>query len=246
MMRDEMTSAPPEFDRRAARYDTHAAMQKEAAAWLAEWLPASIDGPALELGAGTGIFTRHLLDRGAQLIATDFAPKMVETGTEKSGQARWVVADAATPPDGDAYRWIFACSLVQWLPDPAAAFRRWHELADPSAHLVAGWFVAGTMENFFRSSPTPSPCVWRNPEQWKALLDDAGWRVTRIETCTFVRRHADTRGFLREIHNLGAFVPRRLGAGKLRGILRSHDTAYRKGGTLETPFVFMRAEATRK
>lgn len=246
MMRGEMTSALPEFDRRAARYDTHAAMQKEAAAWLAEWLPVRIDGPALELGAGTGIFTRHLLERDTQLIATDIAPRMVETGSANSGGARWVVADASTPPAGHNYHWIFTCSLVQWLPDPAAAFRRWHDLADPSARLVAGWFVTGTMEEFFRTCPTSSPCAWRSPEEWRALLHEAGWRIGRMETRTFARRHADTKSFLREIHNLGAFVPRRVGPGKLRGILSSHDRMHRRDGVLETPFVFMRVEATRR
>lgn len=246
MMRGEVSSIQPVFDRRAERYDTHAAVQSEAAAWLAEWLPGHVDGPAIELGAGTGIFTRYLLDRGAQLIATDFAPRMVETGAEKFGRARWVVANAATPPGDDSYQWIFTCSLVQWLADPAAAFQRWHELSAPSARLVAGWFIAGTMEDFFRSCPTPSPCVWRDSEEWKALLHDAGWSIGRSDTRTFVRRHPDTKSFLREIHNLGAFVPQRLSPAKLRNALCVHDREHRKGGVLETPFVFMRVEATRK
>lgn len=245
MMYGEMTSAPPEFDRHAAHYDTHAALQMETAAWLAEWLPGHIDGPALELGAGTGIFTRCLIDRGAQLIATDAAPRMVAAGAEKSGRARWVVADAKSPPDDTAYRWVFSCNLVQWLADPATAFRRWHDLATPSARLVAGWFVDGTMQTFFRSCPSLLPFAWRDADEWKAVLENAGWHVERHDTHSFVRRHPDTRGLLREIHNLGAFVPRRINPGKLRSVLRNHDRAHCKNGVLETPFVFMRVEASR-
>jgi hypothetical protein len=54
------TTFPHEFDRRAAQYEQHAPVQREAAAWLAEWLPEKIESPALEVGAGTGLFTRHL------------------------------------------------------------------------------------------------------------------------------------------------------------------------------------------
>ena len=54
------TSFPHNFDRRASVYEEHAPVQREAAAWLAEWLPETIGGPVLEVGAGTGLFTRHL------------------------------------------------------------------------------------------------------------------------------------------------------------------------------------------
>ena len=52
-----------DFDRRAAVYEDHAPVQREAAAWLAEWLPEKIEDPALEAGAGTGLFTRYLVGR---------------------------------------------------------------------------------------------------------------------------------------------------------------------------------------
>lgn len=240
-----MTSDRPAFDRRSALYDTHAVVQKEAAAWLAEWLPARIEGPALELGAGTGVFTRHLVPRSSQLVATDASPRMVRAGSNALKTASWVVADASSPPNSAAYRWIFSCSLLQWLPDPRGALRRWHELADSSASLIAGWFVSGTMEPFFRSSPLASPCVWRGDEEWQDLLQSAGWRVMRADTRKFVRRHPDTKSLLREIHNLGAFVPRRTSPGLLRTAMRAHDRMRESTGELQTPFVFMRVEAQR-
>ncbi|MBU3666125.1 MAG: methyltransferase domain-containing protein [Chthoniobacterales bacterium] len=240
-----MTHDRPEFDRRAPLYNAHAVVQQEAAAWLAVWLPALIDGPALELGAGTGVFTRHLAARTSQLVATDASPRMVQAGSGALPKARWLVADAMSPPNGAAYRWIFSCSLVQWLPDPCATFRRWHDFADNSARLIAGWFIGGTMEPFFRSSPLPSPCAWRSAAEWQDLLRGAGWRVMRSEVRTFIRRHPDTKSLLREIHNLGAFVPRGTTPGRLRDAMRNHDLT-RRGGDLETPFVFMRVEAQRE
>ncbi len=50
------------FNRAAPVYERHAVVQEAMAGWLAEWLPPEI-GTALEIGAGTGLFTRQLVGR---------------------------------------------------------------------------------------------------------------------------------------------------------------------------------------
>lgn len=240
-----MSAQRHDFDRRADSYDANARVQKAAAAWLAEWLPARIAGPALELGSGTGIFTRLLAARAENIVATDIAPRMVNAGVNALPHARWSVSDASCPPTGDAFSWVFSCSLAQWLPDPALAFRRWHEVAAPGARLLAGWFVQGTMEKFFASWPDAAAFPWRNEAEWIALLAGAGWSLERSETKTFLAVHRSSAAMLREIHNLGAVFPRRFGPGQLRMVLRAFDRSHLREGQLETPFVFLRVEARR-
>ena len=198
-----MTNAPAhDFDRRASQYEDHAPVQREAAAWLAEWLPENIEGPALELGSGTGLFTRYLVGRTRTLIASDAAPRMVAAGIAALPAAEWSVADAAKPPGPRGYRWIFSCSLVQWLPHPLEAFRSWHGVAAPGARLVSGWFVRGTLGEFFATCPEASPFPWRDADEWSQMLALAGWQTERSEVRTFRRHFADSAAMLREIHNL--------------------------------------------
>ena len=241
-----MTPAiPHEFDRRAAQYERHAPVQREAAEWLAEWLPEELDGPALELGAGTGLFTKHLARRTPQLVATDVAPNMVQAGKESLPEVEWTIADASAPPGDRNYRWILSCSLVQWLPDPAAAFRAWHQAAAAGARLVSGWFAHGTMTEFFDLCPEASPFVWRDADEWRDLLTAAGWSVQRHETRLFVRRYEDSAAMLRQVHSAGAIVPRRLGAGRLRRTLREYDRNHRGEEGVAATFKFLRVEAVR-
>ena len=241
-----MTNAPAhDFDRRALQYEDHAPVQREAAAWLAEWLPDKIEGPALELGAGTGLFTRHLVGRARTLIASDAAPRMVAAGITALPDAEWSVADAATPPAARGYNWIFSCSLVQWLPDPLEAFRAWHRASAPGARLVSGWFVRGTLGEFFVTCPEASPFPWRDAAEWGRLLGQAGWQTARSEVRTFHRHHADSGAMLREIHNAGAVIPRRIGAGKLREALRRYDRDHRGENGVRSTFEFLRVEAVR-
>lgn len=239
-------AAPHQFDRRAAQYEKHAPVQREAAAWLAEWLPEHIDPPALELGAGTGLFTRHLVARAAgELVVTDAAPRMVQAGANTLVGADWRIADAAAPPATQPYRWIFSCSLVQWLADPAEVFRSWHRVAAPQARLISGWFVRGTLAELFDACPEARPFIWRDADEWIGLLEEAGWKTSRRETRSFLRRHTDSAAMLREIHNAGAVVPRRLGSGTLRRALRNYDRDHRDDAGVRSTFEFLRLEAVK-
>lgn len=235
----------PDFDRRAAQYENHAPVQREAAAWLAEWLPAKLEGATLELGAGTGLFTRHLVANTDQLLVSDIAPRMVQAGRQAVPQAAWALADAATPPDDRGYHWLVSSSLVQWLPDPLAAFRAWHRACAPGARLLAGWFVRGTLREFLAVCPDASPFRWRDAGEWLEILGEAGWNPVRHEHRTFTRRHPDAAAMLREIHNAGAVIPRRFGFGRLRQALRHYDQRHRTGNGVASSFEFLRLEALR-
>lgn len=236
----------PDFDRRAPHYEKHAPVQREAAAWLAEWLPPTLQGPVLELGAGTGLFTRHLAGSTDELVASDIAPQMVRAGLLAVPDAKWSVADAASPPPGDSdYHWILSCSLVQWLPDPDATLRAWHRAAAPSGRLLGGWFVRGTLREFLATCPEASPLAWRDAREWLDVLRQSGWNPLRHEQRSFTRRHSSAAAMLREIHNVGAVVPRRFGIAQLRRALRRHDEIHRHENGVDSSFEFLRVEAVR-
>jgi malonyl-CoA O-methyltransferase len=241
-----VASLSADFDRRAPDYHRRAKVQSRTASWLAQWLPPRAEGTALELGAGTGLFTRHLVGVCDRLVATDASPRMVEAGIAECPEQSWTVAEACQPPAGDTYHWIFTCSLAQWLPDPALAFQRWRDVSAPQARMIAGWFIAGTMIDWLALCPSAAPFRWREASEWIALLGDSGWEVQRSEVKTFLVQHASAAAMLRELHDVGAVVPRRFGTGRLRSALRAWDAKYRGTEGLSTPFVFLRVEALRR
>lgn len=239
-----MTSAAaPGFDNRAKTYDDHASVQRAAADWLAEWLPARMDEPVLEFGAGTGLLTRHLAGRAVDITATDISPRMVEAGSSAVTAARWLVADADKPPSGRQYRTLASSSMLQWIPDPVRTFRRWHAISAPGATLLAACFIRGTLEQFYELCPDASPFRWRDAHEWLDVLNESGWRVRRHETKTFHLRHASAAQMLRAIHNVGAIVPGRFGPARLRKTLCAHDRTHGGPSGIATPFVCLRVEA---
>src|SRR6476620_11570663 len=68
------------FGARAKSYERHAGLQRAVADRLARLLPERKQPNVLELGCGTGLFSRHLLARypEGRFLFTDLAPSMVE------------------------------------------------------------------------------------------------------------------------------------------------------------------------
>ena len=99
------------------------------------------------------------------------------------------------------------------------------------------------MDEFFSACPEAAPFVWREADEWKDLLAQSGWVVRRDESKSFVRHHADSVAMLREVHNAGAVIPRRIGTGKLRAALRRYDRDHRGDAGVRSTFNFLRVEA---
>ena len=84
------------FNRKALEYHEKADIQKIAADWCSEWIESDCSGlHGLELGAGTGLFTKHLALRGYEsLRATDQAERMIDQGRKRLPMVAWDELDA--------------------------------------------------------------------------------------------------------------------------------------------------------
>jgi SAM-dependent methyltransferase len=82
------------------------------------------DGVVLELGCGSGLLTRHLLDAGHRVIATDASPAMLELAAEHVPDAediRPIVVPDDPLPAADAI--VSVGHALSYLPDEAAIDR---------------------------------------------------------------------------------------------------------------------------
>jgi SAM-dependent methyltransferase len=89
------------------------------------------DGLVLERGCGSGLLTRHLLDAGHQVIATDASPAMLELAREEAAEAeeirQLVLPDDPIPP-ADAI--VSVGHVLSYLPDAPAIDRALVAAAD--------------------------------------------------------------------------------------------------------------------
>ena len=235
-------SVTASFDRAAARYLAHAAVQKEMASWLAEWLPAKRTGRALEVGAGPGTFTGHLIPWDGPLTASDLSPAMCAVGRRRLPSVRWEVM-AAEEPQGGPWDWIFSSSVLQWTPEPGRVFSAWRSRLAPGGRLLCGLFVAGSLPEWRALAGEGAPLAWRTAGEWRSQLEKAGFRVAREQTWSRAFTHPSARVFLRSVHGVGAAPDRVFSAGRLRRLLSDYERLHRVPGGIAATWNFHRFEA---
>lgn len=120
------------FNRLADAYRYRPGYPDEVAARVMTLLGTKETGPIVDLGAGTGLWTRALVDRGAHVIAVEPARRMLQSLMDPSGadtrQITPVHASAEDTglPEGSAAAVTLADAL-HWM-DPELAGREAHRL----------------------------------------------------------------------------------------------------------------------
>ena len=129
------------FDEQAKGYD------QASARWpwsmIREWearnlmqLLGSVGGKSvLELGSGTGFYTRRLLELGAKHVwAVDISPRMLEMLPRENVTP--LLGDAATVDPGRKFDLLFSAGMLEFAPDPPAVLKNEARLANKGAKLV--------------------------------------------------------------------------------------------------------------
>ena len=236
------TLANLSFSRAAPHYRQFAHVQTAMADWLAEWAPASRNGAALEIGAGTGLFTQRLLPWSGRYLATDLSPQMCEEGRHLLPAIEWSNMAAEDPLAGP-WDWIFSASMLQWADDPAAVLGSWRRVLRPGGKILAGFFVDGSLSELRQLTRGWAPLTWHSRTRWDEIVTGAGLHLIRSECVERVFRHETAVELLRSLHRAGASPIRRFTHGQLRRIIKQYETEFRMGNHVRSTWKFYRLEA---
>lgn len=133
----------------------------------------------LDVAAGNGNFALQAARCGAEVVASDLTPRMVELGRERSaaeGRAiEWVEADAEALPFPDSSFDVVASVFgAQFAPRPELAAREMFRVARPGGLVAVAAYgegflsrYAGLLVGFSRPAPVdlPSPFAWGDAEE---------------------------------------------------------------------------------
>lgn len=94
----------------------------------------------LDAGCGSGIYSEWLLEHGAEVVALDASPKMVEHATRRTqGRATIRVADLGAPLDfleSGAFDLVVCPLVMEYIRDWRATFAEFHRVLRPGGVLV--------------------------------------------------------------------------------------------------------------
>jgi malonyl-CoA O-methyltransferase len=224
------------FDARASEYERYAGLQRAVAERLATLLPDFQKPRVLEVGCGTGLFSRHLLARyeNGTFLFSDLAPAMLDECRRNLGDASSGVSFETALPEGPrtyaTFDLIALSMSLHWFPDPEATLASLRRRLAPGGKIV---YATLGPESF---------------TEWRAVLAKQGLRsglVSLPEIPGVVeeeRLTPDTSalGFLRRMKSVGGITPREayrpLTAGALRRAIRTADARF--GGKITWHIVY--------
>lgn len=227
------------FGARAQSYELHAGLQRAVADKLARYLPP-LDSPrVLELGCGTGLFSRHLVRRYPEgsFVLTDAAPAMIaecRRNLAPSGTPHisFEVMDAGEAGGHAELDLIVSSMTLHWLAAPVASLERLRQFLAPDGLLL--YATLGT-DSF---------------AEWRAVLAREGLPSGLADISPLpgvveeerLAPDADTLSFLRRMKAVGGLTPKEgyepLSPGALRRAI--HTTDAKHGGRITWHIVYGR------
>ncbi|MGY1921352.1 malonyl-ACP O-methyltransferase BioC [Pseudomonas tolaasii] len=200
------------FSRAAASYDSVAELQRAVGHELLARLPAAIDPQRwLDLGCGTGFFSRVLAERlpASQGVALDIAEGMLNHARPLGGAEHFIAGDAERLPlQGESCGLIFSSLAVQWCANFDAVLSEAYRVLQPGGVFAFASLCVGTLDELRESWRAADGLVhvnrFRTFEAYQQLCANSGLRVRSLERQPHVLHYPDVRSLTHELKALGA------------------------------------------
>ncbi|WP_252271756.1 malonyl-ACP O-methyltransferase BioC [Pseudomonas subflava] len=199
------------FSRAAASYDGVAELQRQVGGELLAELPSLAPTYWLDLGSGTGHFTRALDERypWAEGMALDLAEGMLHHARPLGGARHFVAGDAEHLPLRDGgFDLIFSSLAVQWCADFAAVLAEARRVLRPGGVLAFSSLCVGSLQELRDSWQAVDGFVhvnrFRRFEDYQALCAASGLGVLTLARRARTLHFPDLRALSRSLKDLGA------------------------------------------
>jgi malonyl-CoA O-methyltransferase len=249
----DLAAARASFDRAAASYDEHAALQSEVGQRLLERLEYLRQEPTevLDLGCGTGIAS-HALKRAyprALVVGLDWSTGMLGRlqGRSRAGEPpRAVCADMQILPLAPrAFDLVFSNLALQWSPDMPAGLAEVRRVLRPGGMFVFTTFGPDTLGELRSSWAQVDrfPHVHEFPDMHDIgdMMVAAGFREPVMDMEMFTLEYRDVQSLMRDLkaigaHNVAAARNAGLtGKGRLKKLVTAYEP-FRRNGRLPASY----------
>ena len=217
------------FSKHVKTYDRYAQIQKSMAERLASLLPDPHPKKTLEIGCGTGIFTRHLLARtNTKLILNDIAPAMIDH----------LKNHLDLPPNvelilGNAERIRFpkvqlitSNAVFQWFQNPEKAIQDLSQCLAKNGTVVFSTFGPRTLQDFRETAKIGGPTYLVPGRKWKTILSKTGFKLIEFHSEMRQIFFPSTRNLMKNLQQIGAAPLRLMNPGQLRKLMKTYDKKF--------------------
>ncbi|MBW3694636.1 malonyl-[acyl-carrier protein] O-methyltransferase BioC [Vibrio sp. T187] len=143
------------FGKAAHSYDKHAQFQRDVGHQLLDKLPQDLSGySVLDLGCGTGYFSKQLALRGAIVTCADLSVGMLQQAKICCGELvkDYQVADAEQLPfESNTFDFVFTSLALQWCEDLSYPLREMKRVTKMGGKLAFSTLLDGSLRELEKS-----------------------------------------------------------------------------------------------
>lgn len=226
------------FSRAATSYDAVAELQRHVGTQLLARLPVSLQLHRwLDLGSGTGYFTRALGERYGQGmgLAVDIAEGMLRHARPQGGAAHFIAGDAeALPLQTASVDLLFSSLALQWCADFPRVLSEAQRVLRPGGVLAFSSLCVGTLQELRDSWQAVDGFVhvnrFRRFEDYQQCCAASGMQVLSLQRQAQTLHFPDLRSLTTSLKDLGAhnLNPGRPGGLTGRARIRALVEAYER------------------
>jgi len=204
------------FSRAAESYDQAAWYQRRVGESALRLVPERMSGTCIDVGAGTGFFTRKLVEYPLfdLVLGIDLAEGMMRFSHQKDTEKMlslpsWVVGDGESLPLHDhTVDLIYSNMAIQWLAQPELLFSEWRRVLKKQGRIIFSTLLPATLHEL-------ASC-WEQVDQYQhvntftslAVLEQAvkfsGLNKIYWQRSIDVLQYASLKTLLRELKEVGA------------------------------------------
>jgi len=217
------------FSKHAKTYDRYAQLQKSMAERLASLLPVPLPDNVLEIGCGTGLFTRHLLAQSVkQLVLNDIAPGMLEilSSSIRLPSNTKIFSGNAERIHFEKVDLICANAVFQWFRNPQETLEKLNQALTGNGNLVFSTFGPKTLEEFRQAANLLSPINLYKKEVWERMICDSGFSINLCDVEIRKIFFPSTMTLLKNLQQIGAAPVQMVKTGGLRKLMRDYDAKF--------------------
>jgi malonyl-CoA O-methyltransferase len=231
------------FSKAAASYDSVADLQRAVGSELMSRLPDITPARWLDLGSGTGYFSRVLAKNfpNSEGIALDIAEGMLRHARPLGGAQHYVAGDAENLPLRDAsVELMFSSLAVQWCSDFAAVLSEANRVLQPGGVFGFASLCVGTLYELRDSWQAVDGMVhvnrFREFDDYQRLCAASGLKVRSLDVLPHVLHYPDVRSLTHELKALGAhnINPGRpgglTGRARIQALIEAYETFRQEKG----------------
>ena len=214
------------FSKYAHSYDRYALLQRSMAERLASFLPQKPPAHILELGCGTGVFTRHLLTMPLKkLTLNDISPEMIKilkTRLSTPDNTKFLVGNAEKIPLEMADL-ICANAVFQWFENPSKTLTRLKGSLNKKGTIIFSTFGPETLVEFRQAANMVSPTTLYSIKQWKTFIKNTGFVLSSFDMEKRKIFSPSAMNLIKNLQQIGAAPIKMFNAGGLRKLIRDYD-----------------------